>query len=150
MKRRITLSIALVLSIVLVSLMSSDSTAKAQNQISIVADTGLITLGPNQILRLTIKAPRDPASGITTGFRRIEYSQGVCSGGICKHTISSQTTSPPITLESGEAASFDIPNTAFGVRALVESNRRDARVTVQIIDTATGQVTSVFHNITWI
>ena len=139
MKRRITLSIALALSIVLVSLMSSDSTVKAQNQIRVVADTGIATLGPNQILRITLGLQ---GGNYTFALRRIEYTQGVCSGGVCKHTIASQTTSNPITLMPGEAASIDIPNTAFGVRGVVLSNRRNAQVTAMIINTSTGEVTS--------
>jgi hypothetical protein len=146
MKRRITLSIALVLSVILVALMSSDSRVGAQNQIRIVADTGLITLGSNQVLRVIMK---DGSNSITLEnyvFRRIEYSQGACTGGICKHTISSQTTSDPITPMPGEAISFSVQGNQIGtdgVRIVVLSNSRNVRANAMIIDEATGQVESL-------
>jgi len=139
MKRRITLSIALVLSIGLVSLMSSDSTAKAQNQVRVVADTNMITLGQDQIIRITAS----PAGGnYTFAFRRIDYTQGNCIGGVCKHAISSQTTSPPILLGSGEAASFDITpmSNSSGVRGVVLSNSSKVKVTAIVFDTATQRI----------
>ena len=75
-------------------------------------------------------------------FRRIEYFQGACNGGVCTLAISSQTTSGPLTLMPGEGASMDIGATAFGVRGVVFSNRPDVTVTAQTINTFTGEVTS--------
>ncbi len=146
MKRRITLSIALVLSVVLVSLMSSDRAAKAQpGGMKRIADTGIITLGPNRILRLTV---------VGTGFGnnpdnlcaiRIGYGEGTCNAdGVCKHAIASQIESAPITLMRGEGASFDIPSTAFGVRGVVLSNNRNTRVTATIIDDTTGEAVAFY------
>lgn len=53
MKRRMTLSCALVLSIALVSLMRSDSTVHAQTTAT-TDPVGFITVGFNQILRITV------------------------------------------------------------------------------------------------
>ena len=140
MKRKIILSIALVLSVVLVSLMSSDSTAKAQQQNRFRADTGIVTLGgPNQILRVTVVGALD-LNDLFIRLNRQSFTQDVCNGGVCKLTVASQSTSAPILLMPGEAASFDIPNTAFGVRAVIESNRRDVRANAMIIDSVTGEV----------
>ena len=146
MKRRISLSIALALSVGLVLLTNSDSTVKAQNQMRAVADTGVVVLGPNQVLRLGIVNYRE--TDFNVRFRQIKYTQGVCSDGVCKQTISSQTASAPITLMPGEAASFDIPasfqgGVFVGVRGVVLSNSRNVRVNAMIIDTVTGQVDSV-------
>ena len=145
MKRKITLSLALLLSVVLVSLMSSDRTAQAQNQIKIVADTGVITLGQNQTLRVAIHSPRDSASGLPTGFRRIEYTQGACGDGICKHEISSQTASPPVLLNPNEALTVDLDWSAnvSGTRIIVLSSSQDVQVNVLIIDNATGEILSI-------
>jgi len=149
MKRKITLTIALVLSIVLASLTSSDSTVKAQNQIRRVGDTGVVTLlGPNQVLRLTV-ALGDYDGNYSLDFRRTEYSQGTCSSnGVCRLAVASQTASNPIRLMSGEAASFDIPNTAFGVRGVVLSNSRNVKVTAIVFDTSTQRVVT-FTNTTF-
>ena len=146
MKRRITLSIALTLSVVLLSLMSSDQAAKAQQGRRVVGDTGIITIGPNQVLRLTADFDLD---GDVDGadflvFKRIEYSQGACGGsGVCKLAVASQTTSNPIALTPGEAALYDIPegtSNTVGVRGVVLSNRRKVRVTGIVFDTSTWRV----------
>ena len=144
MKRRIALSIALALGVVLLSLMSADSTAKAQPGRTFVADTGVITLGPNQILRMTVANGLNEA---TVRFRRLEYTQGTCDGGVCKHIISAQTTSNPTTLAPGDAARLDIAghetcSPCDAVRAVVTSNR-NVRVNALIISTTTGEVLSV-------
>ena len=150
MKRRITLSIALALSVVLVSLMSSDSTAKAQpGGLRRIADTGIVTLGPNQIIRLTVVGTGFGSNPDNLCFRRVEYGEGTCnSDGVCKHAISSQIESAMIPLVRGEGASFDlrrcISPICGGVRGVVLSNNRNTRVTAMIIDTTTGEVVAFF------
>jgi hypothetical protein len=141
MKRKTTLSIALVLSIVLVTLTSSDSTARAEPQGTFRFDSGLITLGPDQLLRLTV----DGGAGndaMNVRFRVMHYPQGICNGGICKTAVVSQNLSAPIMLLPGEAASATFPTTVAGesVRGVVLTNSRDAKVTFQIIDMTTGNV----------
>ena len=136
MKRGITLSIALALSVILVALMSSDQAANAQNQIRRVADTGVIKLGANQKLVMMIDADLDA----DIVFHEFIYETGTCMGGICKHVITSQARSNPIHLTSGEALSKNFPTTVEGeaVRGVVLSNNRDVRVNAYIINTVTG------------
>ena len=146
MKRRITLSIALVLSIVLVSLMSSDSTANAARPQTYVADTGMIPLGANQLLRITV-APADggvvPTGTVTFTVDGVTYVRGTCDGGICKYFSSSQTTSDPITLALGEAVSVDTVTGATGQFTLTfngQTGLPNVRVNALIIDTTSGAV----------
>jgi hypothetical protein len=140
MKRKITLSIALALSIVLVSLTSSDSTVNAQQQGRFFAyDSGIIALGPNQVLRIGVVNYRE--TDFNFRFRQMEYMQTACNGGVCKLVASSQTTTNPITLMPGEAASLELVASTYG-RGIVLSRRRDLRVTAQIIDTVTGETIS--------
>jgi len=147
MKRQIALSIALILS-ALLSLANFAPTTKGQQpqQSKIpVADTGIITLSPNQMLRLTVTGDWDGDGDLSAAelfFRRLEYTQVASKDGVSKTVLTSQTTSGSITLAPGEDASFDIPNTAFGVRGVVVSNRPDVRVTAQIINRTTGDVQS--------
>lgn len=149
MKRRITLSIVLAVSIVLVSLTSSDSTAQAQNQMRLVADTGDITLGENQTLRISVVSADGELGGGIYGvrFRQINYGQETCSGGVCKHTVESQTTSPAITVAPSEAVWIDVdraPNTS-GTRAVVLSSRRNVRVNGIVFDTSTQRVVATIQ-----
>ena len=142
MRRKIILSIAVILSITLLLLTSSDSTVKAQNQIRVVADTGIVTLGPNQKLRVSVmEAGSDNITLENYVFRRMTYTQSVCNGGICKSVVSSQTTSPVKTLQTGEAALFDMIDPQG--RVMVLSNSQRTKVTAMIIDTVTGDVTQI-------
>jgi len=150
MKRRIALAIAFTLSVVLVSLASSDSTVQAQQGIRKVADTGVVSLGPNQELRLTLFGDTNGDAKVDAAdyvlFRRIEYGQESCSSdGVCKLVVTSQTASNPIRLAPGEAASFTcIPGSVFGVRVVVESNRK-TRVLGIVFDTSTQRVVAIMH-----
>src|SRR5688500_3534109 len=106
MKRRITLSIVFALSIGLLTLTGSDSTVQSQSQIRFVADTGVVTLGPNQTLRVYEGLDSGALDGKFLRYKQIDYAQGICSDGVCKHGVASQTASARITPMPGEAVSF--------------------------------------------
>lgn len=146
MKRKITLSIALVLSIVLVSLMSSDSTAQAQPGATFINESGAVWLEPNHVLRLTV-VPGAGDDTINVRLRVMHYPQ--CNGGasaICKTEVASQNTSPPIMLLPGETAWATFPSSISGgaVRANVLTTSRKTVVTFQIIDTTDGKIVSTW------
>ena len=152
MKHRMTLSAALVLCVASLSLISSDSTAQAQQRQRFRADTGVVTLGPNQVLRIDVTFDRDVNNAIgdqehtaLVRFSTIKYVQGSCnSDGVCKHISVGTVTAVPYTLVPGEAASIvDIvdPDEFFG-RVVVVSNRRNLRATATIMNTITGETTS--------
>lgn len=151
MKRKITLSIALALSVAFLSLMSSDSTAHAAGQATFVADTGVITLGPNQFLRVTAMVPqRSIVRSVTVTFDRQMNTHGTCNAsGVCVHTVASRTPAEPVTMAPGQGASIDIIPTpsASGVRSEVivaidmrPDVRPDVEVNALIIDGNTGAV----------
>jgi hypothetical protein len=139
MCRRIALTIALAVSVLSLALMSSDSTARAEKQNKATWDTGVVTLGQNQMLRISIVFDDGTGPHIFR-FRRIEYTQGTCDGGVCAHQVASETTSAPVTLAAGEAASVNILGTTYGGngRGIISSSSQDVRVTALIIDTTTG------------
>ncbi|HEU4794291.1 MAG TPA: hypothetical protein VFT02_01595 [Pyrinomonadaceae bacterium] len=140
MKRSIALAVALAVSVILLSLASSDSTTHAQLRGKLFHwDTGVVALGPNQVLRLTGDWNGD--GDTTVGFREIKYGQGACNGAVCKLVIISSTTSGPHTVAAGEAIALDLVATTYG-RGIVTSNRRDVQVTASIINTLTGETTS--------
>lgn len=144
MKRRIVLTVAFSLSVILMSLASSDSTTKAQQRGRLFQwDTGVVKLGPNQVLRLFGDANGD---GDVDGndylvFREIKYGQSACDGSVCKLVTLSSTRNGPHKLIPGEAISMELTATTFG-RGIVTSNRRDLRITASIINTTTGETTS--------
>lgn len=144
MKRKITLSIALALSIVLALLTSSDRMAQAQGNRFFAYDPGIIKVGAGQLLRVTVNVGAGN-DAVIIRFRQMEYTQDACSGGVCKLVVSSQSTSAPMTLMPGEAASIVTDNVDPDEfrRVVVESNRRDLRVNASIIDAATGNTTAI-------
>ena len=104
MKRGMILSIALMLAAVLVSLMSSDSTVQAKKEKTFSADTGIITLGPHQVLRI-VTDNKDPDAEYVVSFKQMSY-RGAASGGGSRHNLVSQTTSESITVAPGEGFSI--------------------------------------------
>ncbi len=147
MKRKTTKTIALVLSIVLLSI-CSDSTANAQQGTrKFSADTGIVTLGPNQLLRVAISGDFDgngDVGGSDFVFRRLGYIE---QDNI--YRVASQATTDPIRLTQDEGASIDINQGGFNaVRCVVSGNligtdARSARVTIQVINRTTNQVDSI-------
>jgi hypothetical protein len=125
---------------VLLSLATAGSKAQNQQQ-GFVFDTGIVTLGSNQLLRLTVSSWYYDFS---YAIRRSTYAQGPCNDGICKHSLVSQDTSNPIHVAPNEGASVDIANSGLAVRGTVLSSRRRMQVTAQIIDTTTGNVTAAW------
>jgi hypothetical protein len=141
MKRQRTLAFWLKLS-VLLSLVILPATARGQQPRKFTADSGIVTLGPNQILRITVNAGAGNDT-ITVRFKRMEYTPAACNAnGVCKHSLSNQRTSAPLMLAPGEAASVDLIATTYG-RGIVLSDSQNARVTLQIVDTTTGQTNAV-------
>src|SRR5688572_33448315 len=102
MKRSITLAAALAASVILILLVSSDSTTQAQLRGKLFHwDTGVVALGPNQVLRITGDWNGD--GDVTVGFREIKYGQGACNGTVCRLPVISTTTSGPHNVAAGEA-----------------------------------------------
>src|SRR5678815_5127352 len=139
MKRSIALAVALAVSAILLSLASSDSVSQAQQRRLFQWDTGVVSLGPSQVLRITGDWNGD--GDTTVGFREIKYGQGACNGAVCKLITIGTTTSGPHQLAAGEAISLELVATTFG-RGIVTSNRPDVQVTASIINTTTGETTS--------
>ena len=140
MKRIIALAVALVVSVILLSLASSNSTTHAQLRGKLFHwDTGVVSLGPNQVLRLSGDWNGD--GDTTAAFREIKYAKGACDGAACKLIMTSTTTSGPLTVAAGEGISLELAAGTYG-RGILTSNRGDVQVTASIINTTTGETTS--------
>lgn len=147
MKRKMALTIALALSLISLATVRSDSTAKAQGtQQRFRADSGMVKLGPNQILRVTFGWDLNNDGVFAGAIGQIYYVQGTCSGGgLCKHIA----VNPNPVFEKDQfpdVISKDIspmPGSS-GVRAIVVGERQNAHVTFQIIDTSTGEIVAIW------
>jgi hypothetical protein len=140
MKRRIILSIALALSILLVSLTSSDSTVIAQQPQRYIFDTGLITLDQDLSteLRITVATGVGDDAAVVQ-FRQMNYAESSCGDGICKYVLASQSQSAPVQINSLNTAE-KIASDILKVRVMVLSNSRDVKVNASIVDAVTGSV----------
>ena len=142
MKAKVTLSLAFVFCVLL-----SSTTAMAQGGVKPIADCGMIPLGPNEELRLTVAVGDVNNDNIRVRFRLIEYTAGICTGPVCKHLVMSQTTSPALMLNANEAASTTFP-AAVGeevryVRGVVLSDSPNVRVRGIVFDTSTQRINAI-------
>lgn len=143
MKRQITFSIVLTL-ILLNSLISLPSTAQGQKRQRFSADTGIVTPGEGQVLRISISVDPVTDTPPRVRFAWTKYMAAGCNNeGVCRHSVASQGATSPVTLSAEDSASFDIQGTGTGTRVVVFSSSRDVRVTAQLIN-PNGEVVSFF------
>ena len=144
---KLSSSIALAISIVL-SLTFLDSPVLAQQGGKrFTFDTGVITLGQGQQLRVAIAGDFDNdgdvdgADYIRARFTELGYIE---QGNVYK--IISRTTSAPVILGNGEAAYFNVGPDVHGARGVITGvilgKNRNVRSTAEIIDISTGKVVS--------
>lgn len=121
-------------------------TASAQNVRYYHADSGMVTLGPNKLLRVTVaNAPAHrgrplPPPGSVTFVDTTTSS--TCSIGVCVHTVTNLTTTEPVVLNPGQAISYDAtqPPGASAVRVNVRLTNPNVIVNVFIVDSTTGNI----------
>ena len=141
MKRRVLSSIALLLAVGSVSLTGADSSAQAQRRYA--GATGAVTLGPNQLLRVTILPEVDDE--VIVQFVRRGYAQSGCDGGLCRLARAAENAAAPVAIGPGESLSFDVYAGNFAaVEAGFASSARNLRVNIHIIDMTTGQTVSLY------
>ncbi len=132
-----TLAITVVLTLGFFGLASSARTAGAAPQRPI-GDTGLVVLGPNQVVRVTVSARVQAA---TVRFRQFEYAPSGINAGVKSWEISGQAQSDLVNLPPGSAASYDLP-ASTAVRATLTSDEPTVKVSAVVVDTNTGEVVS--------
>jgi hypothetical protein len=130
-----TLTITLVVVAILLALTNSDSTAQAQKPKLFRYDTGIITPGPNQILRLTV-VNTDRNDPVNVSLHLLPYIE---QDNI--YRSSAPITSGPVMLAPNEGVSKSSFNGGIW-RVLVLSNSQNVRVIGHIINTATGDIQS--------
>jgi len=136
MNRKLRNSVAIVLTVMIFILTVQAQQPKRKP----IADTGVVTLGPNQILRVVGDWNGD--GGGTIQFRQIKYMPNGCSGGVCKQIVASDEYFSRVTLMPGEAASFDLAASTYG-RGMVFSDNPNVHVSAMIIDMTTGNIIGV-------
>lgn len=138
MKRKMTFSLTLTLSLLL-SLVSLPAQAAPPPRFG--ADSGVVTHGMGQVLRITVNG-MSGNDAIRVRLRWMQYAAQGCSGmpPVCRHMIVSEGTTPVATLGSDDALSFDVQGTGAGVRVVVESNSPHARVLGVVFDTSTQRI----------
>jgi hypothetical protein len=143
MKHRMTF-IALVVSLASASLVIAGSSARAQQGGRIFSfDTGVVTLGSNQVLRTTVAGGGDDT--VRVRLRWMRYGPAGCgSDGACRQTVVSQGATRPESLGPADALHYDQGGPTPGVRVVAESNSRNVRVVFQIMNTSTGDITAIW------
>jgi len=141
MKRKSTLSVAMALSL-FVSMVIPLTAQAQQPPKRFRGDTGVITLGMGQVLRITVNG-KDGNDTFRVRFAWMKYMPTGCNtDGVCRHTVQSEGITTPVNVGANQAASFDVQGTGGGVRVSVFVAAGDVTADEQIINTATGEVTS--------
>ena len=144
MKRKMTNSTAIALS-VLLSVMTFVPTAHGQQLKGKPVDaTGVLTLATGQTLRITV-APGFGVDDVSVVLAWKRYMPESCTGtpAVCRHMVTSEGSTPVQTLGANDALSLDVPGDRNGLSLMVFANK-DVRVKFMIIDTATGDLADVF------
>lgn len=146
MKRKMIFSLTLTLSLLL-SLVSLPSTAQAAPQPRFRTDSGVVPLGIDQVLRITVNGTAGNDT-ISVRLRWMQYGAQGCSGvpPVCRHMVVSQGVTPVETLGPDDALSFEISGTGVqgtgAVRVIVESNSPNTRVPGIVFDTSTQRISA--------
>ncbi|HEX3229402.1 MAG TPA: hypothetical protein VHQ95_10575 [Pyrinomonadaceae bacterium] len=142
MKRRRVFSIVLAL-ILFTSILILPATGRAEQlRDRFRGETGVITLGVGQKVVVWIHG------GALKGPTRVRFAwqrymaTGCNSDGVCQQVVQSQGTTAPVNLAPNEAASFEVQGNGNGVRVEVRVAAGDVNGDAEIINTATGEVTS--------
>ena len=146
MKRKMTNSIALGLT-VLLAVMTFVPTAQGQQpRRKPVADSGVLTPAVGQTLRVTV-APGFRIQDVSVVLGWMQYGAQGCSGipAVCRHMVASQGSSPVQMLGADDALSLDVPGNGNGMRVIVFSSDANVRVLFQILGPG-GEVVAVRNN----
>lgn len=101
-----------------------------------VADTGIVSPGPGQLVRVTVASrSRDD---VRVRVRRLDYIRGDCSQGVCALAIASQHMGDLMTLAPGQGFTVDVPSTE-NARVMILSDSPDLRINGTIVDAVTGK-----------
>jgi len=142
MKRKSMFSVVLAFSL-LVTMISFPLTVQGQQGHRFRSDTGVITLGIGQVLRITLSSEAFEDNIIKVRFAWMKYMPSGCNPeGVCRHTIQSQGVTAPVNVGPNEAASFDVQGTGGNVRVSVFVAAGDVTGDAVIINSATGEVVS--------
>lgn len=143
MKRQ-SVSSMLMLVILVASVLYAPFTVRAQPRPNrFRGDTGVITLGLGQVLRITLSSEAFEDNAFVTRFNWTKYMPGVCNTeGVCRHVVQSEGSTAPVNVGPHQVASYEIQGTGNGVRLEVRVNTADVIADAQIINSSTGEVTS--------
>jgi hypothetical protein len=143
-RNRIVIAIAL---IVLLSVATLAPTISAQQRHRFRADTGLVTLGMGQVLRITLSSEAfEDAAIVRTRFVWMRYGPMNCNPeGVCRQTVQSQGATAPVIINQSESASYDMQGPgSVRVEVLADYNANGTvdAADLMIINSATGEVVS--------
>jgi len=142
-----TRALAAITVIILLSLSTLAPTASAQQRRRFRADTGVVTLGIGQVLRITLSSEAfEDAAIVRTRFVWMRYGPMNCNTeGVCRQMVQSQGATAPVIINQSESASYDMQGPG-GVRVEVladyNANGTVDAADAMIINTATGETVS--------
>ena len=146
MKYRNRKLMALALALLISAAMFSPTT-RAQQRRRFRADTGVVTLGMGQVLRITLSSEAfEDATIVRTRFVWMRYGPMNCNTeGVCRQMVQSQGATAPVIINQSESASYDMQGPgSVRVEVLADYNANGTvdAADAMIINTATGETVS--------
>jgi len=133
--------------IILLSVATLAPTISAQQRHRFRADTGLVTLGMGQVLRITLSSEAfEDAAIVRTRFVWMRYGPMNCNTeGVCRQMMQSQGATAPVIINQSESASYDMQGPgSVRVEVLADYNANGTvdAADAMIINTSTGETVS--------
>jgi hypothetical protein len=100
----------------LLSTLAWPETAHALPRRKVMADTGVLALGPDQVLRLTLTSTA--TKDIPFRFRRMQYDVPGCDQGVCGYELASSSLTDAQILGPGQAISIELRGGSAGGRIM--------------------------------
>ena len=108
-------------------------TAQAQ-ELSYIADTGVIDLAPGQAIRVSVAG--SGAESVTVRFKKMEYVEIGSIEGLVRKQVGSQTTSGPVILSGDQCLVFYLVASGAGSRVQVLSSSQNLKANAFVISPA--------------
>src|SRR6478736_2460813 len=133
--------------IILLSVATWAPSISAQQRHRFRADTGLVTLGMGQVLRITLSSEAfEDAAIVRTRFVWMRYGPMNCNTeGVCRQTVQSQGATAPVIINQSESASYDMQGPGSVRVEVFADYNADGIVDaadLMIINSATGETVS--------
>jgi len=148
-RRRLILALGAALGVALMWTGAPDVSAQNSGQTALTFDSGVVPIGPNQILRVTVTNVGTRNARARTGF--MDYTDDSCAPGVTCYQVSGAGADLLRTIPAGGALSLitEIGMPAVRFRLRITGTNPQVRISGQIVDATTGVIQDYYAHSNW-